>query len=100
MQVIPLEQIENHLKEMVDHKRPVMVRFFVNGTAELCICGLMSMEFQDEDDSPFFFVNPPNTLQILIRFYGSDVQRITNGPTSVPQIYLGGPIKDLTNEKE
>ncbi len=95
MQAIPLEQIENVLKLMSERKEKVMVRFFIFGTVELCLFGDLTMMFEDEDSTPFFFVQHKAQYATNIRFYGQDVKQIHTAANGVVEIYLGVP-KSLT----
>ena len=90
------EFIEFKLQELVRAKARVMVRFFVFGTVELCLFGELGMDFENEDATPFFWVAHPKQYAMNVRFYGSDVQRLTN-QNGVAEIYLGIQQKPIDN---
>lgn len=87
------EFIEFKLMEIAKNKDHCMVRFFVFGTVELCLFGELSMDFEQKDSTPFFWLQHPKQYAMNIRFYGSDIQRVTN-VNGVVEIYLGQPIKN------
>lgn len=99
MTALPLEQIENVLKTLSERKERVMVRFFLFGTVELCLFGDITMMFEDEDSTPFFFVQHKLQYATNIRFYGQDVRQIRSAANGVVEIYLGVP-NSLTKPTE
>lgn len=87
-QILPVEQIENKLKDIANKKQRVMVRISLFGGVEICVFGLMTMDFDTNDACPFFTVQHPQQYVTTIRFYGTDVKILRN-THGVPEILLG-----------
>ena len=96
MQILPTEQIEHKLQEIVNRKERIMVSVVISGTIEVRVFGQLFMEFDKEDCCPFFYVQHPQQYAMEIRFYGQDVYNMKKtAETQICQIFLGNPTKNI-----
>ncbi len=89
LNIVNIEVLETKLYEIASRKQQVLVRVALFGDVELCHYGNLSMSFDnDELGTPFFSVIHEKQYATAIRFYGTDVVRLTN-ERGVHEIYLG-----------